>query len=120
MQSRQLLQTIEQIRTSPNLSEEFKRLLETCPVNPKPHKQYNELRIICPRCDDVGRLNSFHPFNEDPGTVYYYIAHEKRDRNRSTWGKSRRKKYSRCYLNILFNNPQYLQKITDQIFPYDP
>lgn len=118
MNSIQILQTIEQIRASPNLSEESKRLLETCPVNPNPKSKYtrqpNPVRVICPKCDYVGRLNSFHP-GDSNGKVFYYIAHENA---KGTWNHRTRRvsKYRRCYLN-LNKQSEYFKNICNQLFP---
>lgn len=83
------------------------------------------LFIICPRCDEFGKLNSFYATHQKVGTLHYYVAHEKWDRDEmGSWKRSGRaigdKKYRRCYLYDILKRPEYLKKITNQLFPFDP
>lgn len=51
--------------------------------------------IICPKCGQKGKVNSFRPDQTRPDLVSV-IRHEK---SGGTWGKNKIPKYRRCYIS---------------------
>jgi hypothetical protein len=60
----------------------------------KPRKP---IRIKCPRCGKMGRINEYKPdLRERPENVAYFVAHEKLE---GKWGKDKAiSKLRRCYI----------------------
>jgi hypothetical protein len=89
-------------------------------------EKLNPLRVICPKCDDVGRLSGFYNPRIGGGN-HYVIVHgpikgkwgkTKPGKRRNIWGKGRGvRKKRRCYFYNLFEHPEYLRRICDQLFP---
>lgn len=52
--------------------------------------------IICPKCRQKGKVNSFRPDHTRPDLVKYVIRHEK---SGGTWGRNKIPKYRRCYIS---------------------
>jgi len=60
-------------------------------------KGRNPIKIKCPSCGKIGRINEYKPdLKKKPEVVAYYVAHEKL---KGTWGKNKTvSKLRRCYI----------------------
>lgn len=60
-------------------------------------KKRNPEYITCPMCGKEGRVNEFHPkIHTRPDKTRFYVKHEYIG---GTWGKTKYKRFRRCYFN---------------------
>lgn len=65
----------------------------------------NPLIIKCPVCGKEGRVNEYHQrLKERPDQTRFYVKHENIG---GTWGKSKLKRFRRCYFSreLRYRNP---------------
>ena len=79
----------------------------------KPRKP---IRIKCPRCGKMGRINEYKPdLHERPENVAYFVAHEKLQ---GKWGKNKAiAKLRRCYIRDPEQRDIVLMKLGRYIRP---
>ena len=72
--------------------------------------------IICPKCGQKGKVNSFRPDQTRPDLVKYLIRHEKLG---GTWGRNNIPKYRRCYISNEEDRKALLMKLKRYILVND-